>query len=70
MLKELKTNTSIETNSDIAMLQCDEAMDQLRTIDGHATHNMLSVNNLSLTDVIFFTHYPTQLDNKAWAMHH
>jgi hypothetical protein len=40
-LKEMKTGTNNEPDIDVATLQSDEVMAQLRIIDGHANRNVL-----------------------------
>ena len=40
-LKEIKTSTSNEDNSNKATLQCDEVLEQLQCTDGHAARNVL-----------------------------
>ena len=40
-LKKIKTCTSNEDNSNKAILQCDEVLEQLKCTDGHAAQNVL-----------------------------
>ena len=40
-LKEIKTGTSNDDNSNKATLQCDEVLEQLKCTDGHAARNVL-----------------------------
>jgi hypothetical protein len=40
-LKELKTRTSNEDDSNKVALLCDDVLEKLKTIDGHTSRNVL-----------------------------